>query len=936
MVNIFRLSISSLLKTMMAPTKLHPRSSLSIARVTQYIKIAIEYSGDQETDKEEIKNIQTVKMTPPLVTENRKDLTELLKRKEQPISNLKSEPKDENVKVHKLEEIAKSAKGWIFVSENMPNRLLKGVWIVGNLGERIGKIPSTEKTCKIESSTFTTPTGKKFSLWLDLKSRAVEKHNCYGVYFKYMSPLEDKQEDRLDLTIYIKAKWSMGLKRKHMIHKSTYKTFDSYETEWGNAKFLKTSLFKQEGLDKILVIQFKIQPLLIDPEATSIGSKVITGYVGLINHGTTCYVNSMLQSLFTINEFRRAIFATPTDEDEMETIPYALQRVFYNLQHSNEPVPIAELLYSFGWKKEDFTMQHDIQEFKCFLADVFDKIEHKLKGTEYENVFAKLFQGRIKSCIRCVDVDVASEKEETFSDIQLNVRGCKDLYESFEQYIACEDLIGDNKYQTEYNGLQNAQKATRFELLPPVLQLHLKRFEYSGTHLSKVYDKFEFFPEVDLNRFVPHNPQGINYTYQLHSVVVHRGRPSSGHYFAYIWDHETAHWLKFNDTYVNYVDEEEAIKENFGGKYKTVLVNDASTAVLEKIKDNRGSAYMLIYIRKDLYDKLQRKFSSEEIPARLVSRLEKEKRFLEKHREHCNKYKGCVVVNIVSEEMIRGWTGPSIAPGLINTNKERGIKHNTRYRMRLPTLEDITLKEYVSMFAQDAGLEEYELVAYKFEIEKYWLGIRRFTDAEWRRPVKDITPKTSWGVFMMSKGKNTPLFVKRESKEIAVQKRELSELINFFEFTKRPLYITDLDHELPEWKQFEAAHARPDSGNSPDAKTDVIAEGEGGSENLLFIKWFNENEEDKSKTLRLIKAITAKSGESLKDIVENVIPTAKDTQLFEELNSSNTKEWIRLIKDDAKVKDIKDGAIIICAEKKGEETVKELISYLNHWINGGI
>lgn len=41
-----------------------------------------------------------------------------------------------------------------------------------------------------------------------------------------------------------------------------------------------------------------------------------------------------------------------------------------------------------------------------------------------------------------------------------------------------EDLNGENKYQAEGFGLQDAKKGIIFESFPPVLHLQLKRFEY--------------------------------------------------------------------------------------------------------------------------------------------------------------------------------------------------------------------------------------------------------------------------------------------------------------------------------------------------------------------------------------------------------------------------------------------------------------------------
>lgn len=40
------------------------------------------------------------------------------------------------------------------------------------------------------------------------------------------------------------------------------------------------------------------------------------------------------------------------------------------------------------------------------------------------------------------------------ADLQLDVKGCKDVYESFDKYVEVEMLDGDNKYHAEQHGLQ--------------------------------------------------------------------------------------------------------------------------------------------------------------------------------------------------------------------------------------------------------------------------------------------------------------------------------------------------------------------------------------------------------------------------------------------------------------------------------------------------
>ena len=72
----------------------------------------------------------------------------------------------------------------------------------------------------------------------------------------------------------------------------------------------------------------------------------------------------------------------------------------------------------------------------------------------------------------------SSSRTEPFYDIQLNIKDKKNIHESFEDYVAVETLDGENKYDAGDYGLQEAEKGITFESFPPVLHLHLLRFQY--------------------------------------------------------------------------------------------------------------------------------------------------------------------------------------------------------------------------------------------------------------------------------------------------------------------------------------------------------------------------------------------------------------------------------------------------------------------------
>lgn len=79
-----------------------------------------------------------------------------------------------------------------------------------------------------------------------------------------------------------------------------------------------------------------------------------------------------------------------------------------------------------------------------------------------------------------------------------------DIYSAFEAYCAAEPMTGDNQYMVEGSGKHDADRFVRFETLPPVLHLHLKRFEFSMTTFSmeKVVSWQRFPHEIDLSAFL--------------------------------------------------------------------------------------------------------------------------------------------------------------------------------------------------------------------------------------------------------------------------------------------------------------------------------------------------------------------------------------------------------------------------------------------------
>ena len=383
-----------------------------------------------------------------------------------------------------------------------------------------------------------------------------------------------------------------------------------------------------------------------DPNLWLHDPKTETGYVGLKNQGATCYMNSLLQSLYHVPALQRAVYKMPTEQESsakrqrsvgqhpmvisrpeigntQESVALALQRVFYHLQHSNKSVGTKQLTKSFGWDALDAFTQHDVQELDRVLCD---NLEEKMKGTVVENEVPRLLRGKLKNFVKCINVNFTSERIEDFYDLSMNVRGCKNLRESFEKYIEREKLDGDNKYMAEGHGLQDAEKGCAFVSFPPVLHLHLKRFEYDPIRDAnvKINDRFEFDEEIDLAPYLEEDP-GHPELYQLHSVMVHSGDVHGGHYYAYIRPDCKDKWYKFNDERVSISNRQEAIDDNFGCDEDSDRLPLGQSVLVQR---NRmasrkfSNAYMIVYVKKNAVGEVLKPLVQEDIPTHLRQRFQ--------------------------------------------------------------------------------------------------------------------------------------------------------------------------------------------------------------------------------------------------------------------------------------------------------------------------
>ena len=80
------------------------------------------------------------------------------------------------------------------------------------------------------------------------------------------------------------------------------------------------------------------------------------------------------------------------------------------------------------------------------LKKMIELLKERIVGTAEEGYIHDLFTGKVCSFIQCLNVPVQSVREEEFGDIQLDVKGCANVYESLRKFTMRDRLEGENQY----------------------------------------------------------------------------------------------------------------------------------------------------------------------------------------------------------------------------------------------------------------------------------------------------------------------------------------------------------------------------------------------------------------------------------------------------------------------------------------------------------
>ena len=289
------------------------------------------------------------------------------------------------------------------------------------------------------------------------------------------------------------------------------------------------------------------------------------GYIGLRNLSANCYLNSVLQLLFTIPAFRRLIYfvQAPTDIQPTVNVLLNLQILFYQMETFDKTANASALITSFGWTQEERHMQNDATEmWTVLLSNLNAKI--KPQSTRLEDMF--MFTVRTHTEHR--ESGYHQTRDEVVSMLNLALSGFHSIQDGVNSYGAPEHVPD---YQID--GWGKVVITIRHEIVsgPEFLVVQLNRYVLDPQTFQSLKNRQNVdFPEVLHVQTV-----GGTAHYRLHGICVHLGDTGGGHYFAYIRPSMDEQWIQFND-------------------------DRLSAATMSEIKTNAlSNGYLFMYARQD-------------------------------------------------------------------------------------------------------------------------------------------------------------------------------------------------------------------------------------------------------------------------------------------------------------------------------------------------
>lgn len=328
------------------------------------------------------------------------------------------------------------------------------------------------------------------------------------------------------------------------------------------------------------------------------------GLRGLLNLGSTCFMNCIVQALIH-TPLLRDYFLSERHECSLKAPQRCLvcevAKLFQEFYNGNRgPLSLHRLLHLIwnharhlaGYEQQDahefFIATLDVLHRHCKISMNESRESESPSGSSGSNptqcscIIDQIFTGRLQSDVVCQNCKGVSTTIDPFWDISLDLgeahhAGCgppKSLIDCLERFTRAEHLGSSAKIKcSSCKSYQESTKQLSMRTVPIVASFHLKRFEHSSLIDKKISTFIAFPSELDMAPFMSKKSDRFSdFTYSLYAVINHVGSLDAGHYTAYV-RHQKDCWVKCDD-------------------------HTITSASLQQVLDSQG--YLLFYHKKVL------------------------------------------------------------------------------------------------------------------------------------------------------------------------------------------------------------------------------------------------------------------------------------------------------------------------------------------------
>lgn len=255
------------------------------------------------------------------------------------------------------------------------------------------------------------------------------------------------------------------------------------------------------------------------PQRKRISHNSFLGLRGLINLGSTCFMNCILQALIHTPLLRDYFLADlhdcHYDGDKSICLVCEMCKLFQEFYSGKSTPHIPLKLLHLVWTHAKHLAGFAEQDAHEFLIATLDILHRHCKGIDNgtqeaivvnnphncDCIIDQIFTGGLQSDVICQACKNVSTTIDPFWDISLDL-GPKSLLECLERFTRQEHLGSAAKIKcSKCQCYQESTKQLSMKKLPIVASFHLKRFEHSN-RLHKKISSFISFPlYLDMSPF---------------------------------------------------------------------------------------------------------------------------------------------------------------------------------------------------------------------------------------------------------------------------------------------------------------------------------------------------------------------------------------------------------------------------------------------------